>query len=89
MHLQIEGASVGVGLQTSFEKRTLQFPPFFSRNEGSPTLVWMTVMKGFDRCCVISPPAVSCSYPRTTTLSPGLQSSGGHRGRTCRFPSDL
>ena len=29
MHLQTEGVSVGVGLQTSFEKRTLQFPPFF------------------------------------------------------------
>lgn len=35
------------------------------------------------------PPAVSCSYPCITTRSPGLQSVGGHRGVTCRFPSEL
>ena len=30
MHLQTEGASERVGLQTSFEKRTLQLPPSLS-----------------------------------------------------------
>ena len=35
------------------------------------------------------PPAVSCSYPFITTRSPGLQSTGGFRGITVRFPSEL
>lgn len=35
------------------------------------------------------PPAVSGSYPCMTTRSPGLQSAGGLRGVTCRFPLEL